>query len=299
MPTIEQLDASHRAEQATNASDVAKTLIARWLLLVDPDNIAVSSRSWLAEAVTAILQGRERAYTLASAYALAVRRIQIPGATPIHIPKPPPPPLEKIQTSLVYTGVRDLAIKLGRIPEPIDPADTFSVEPVTESDRERYARERESWRQMRQKAMEVSGAKAAASAYKEVVNGARDTTDELVRTNTALGYMRITKAKPCAFCLMLASRGPVYREDSFDQSNVRFTGPGQHKVHDTCGCTLRPLFERGEENWTDTARKADDVWRNGTGKPGEKPPASYSGQEAINAFARATRALGIADLTRW
>lgn len=290
MPTIQQLDASHRAEQAANAAEVAKVIIARWLVLVDPDSIATSSRAWLAEAVTAILQGRERAYTLAAAYALAVRRIQIPGATPIVIPKPPPPPIEKLQTSLVYTGVRDLAIKLNKIPEPVDPAER--AEPVTESDRDRYERERESWRQMRRQAMEVSGSKAAASAYKEVVNGARDTTDELVRTKVALGYMRITKAKPCAFCLMLASRGPVYAEDSFDRSNARFTGPGEHKVHDTCGCTLRPLFKRGEENWTETARRADAIWT-------DQVAGKYSGQDAINAFARITRELGIADLSRY
>lgn len=293
MPTVEQLDASHRAEQASNASDVAKTLVARWLLLVDPDNIATSSRPWLTEAVQYILAGRERAYTLASAYALAVRRIQIPGATPIVIPKPPPPPVEKIVTSLTYTGVRDLAIKLGTIPEPTDPSnDVFRIEPVTESDRDRFAREREQWRQMRREAMKVSGAKAAASAYKEVVNGGRDTTDELVRTNIALGYMRITKAAPCAFCLMLASRGPVYREDSFDESDARFTGPGNHKVHDTCGCGLRPIFKRGEENWTDTARRADKIWT-------EQVAGNFSGKAAINEFARITRELGIADLTRW
>lgn len=293
MPTVEQLDASHRAEQAQNASTVSKALIARWLLLVDPDNIATSSRSWLGEAVQYILEGRDRAYTLASAYSLAVRRIQIPGATPITIPKPPPPPVEKIVTSLTYTGVRDLAIKLGTIPEPTDPStDVFRIEPVTESDRERYARERESWRQMRRKAMEVSGAKAAASAYKEVVNGGRDTTDIQVTSGIALGYMRITKANPCAFCLMLASRGPVYREDSFDESDARFTGPGNHKVHDACGCGLRPIYKRGEENWTDQARKADKIWV-------EQVSPKFSGRAAINEFARITREQGIADLTRW
>lgn len=295
MPTVEQLDASHRAEQATNASDVAKILIARWLVLVDPDHVSASSATWLAEAVEAIFAGRERAYLLAAAYAQAVRRIQIPGATPIQIPRPPPPPVQKITTSLVFTGPRDLVVKLSKIPEPVDPSqDPFRIEPVTESDRDRFARERASWKAMRRNAVEVSGSKAAASAYKEVVNGGRDTTDELIRTQIAVGYQRITKAKPCAFCLMLASRGPVYSDDSFDQSDPRFTGPGDHKVHDSCGCGLRPIFKRGQENWTSQAREADGIWVQML-----KDNPGIGGADARNEFARITREMGIADLSRF
>lgn len=293
MPTLDELDATYRAEQAQNAAAASKLILAQWVSQIDPDNIAGTARSWLDEAVQIILSRRSRAYSIAVDYSLAVRKIQIPGASPISIPQPPPPPVEKITTSLTYTGIRDLAIKLGQIPEPTDPAeDPFRVDPISDADRARFQREEEASQQAKKKAVQVSGAKAAASAYKEVVNGGRDTTDEQIRTQIAIGYMRITKANPCAFCLMLASRGPVYRDDSFDRSDPRFTGPGEHKVHDSCGCGLRPIYKRGQENWTERAREADKIWR-------EQVSSEFSGQDAINAFARITRELGIADLTRW
>lgn len=277
MPTIEQLDASHRAEQAQNASVLSKYLLARWLLLVDPDRIADSSRTWLDEAIDAILQRRTRAWDLADAYAQAVHRIQIPGARQIIIPTQPPPPLEKIRTSLIYTGVRDLAIKLGTIPEPTDPAEGGGT--VTESDRDRFAREREQWRQMRRKAMEVSGAKASAAAYRHVVDGGRALTDELVTTKVAVGWVRVTKANPCYFCAMLASRGPVFAEQSFDRSDPRFEGPGEYKVHDSCGCSLRPIYSRSSASWPQQSRDFEELWKNSGAK--------FSGPAAVSAFRRA------------
>lgn len=63
----------------------------------------------------------------------------------------------------------------------------------------------------------------------------------------AVGYFRLTDGSPCAFCAMLAGRGVVYKEHSFDASDRKFTGGGADKVHNLCGCTLAPAFSRKQQ----------------------------------------------------
>jgi hypothetical protein len=113
------------------------------------------------------------------------------------------------------------------------------------------------------KAMEVEAKKLTteaigASVLRHAQAGARQTIfDNATRDRVCLGYIRVTKPKPCYFCAMLASRGLQYRpysEDAFAESDARFTGDGNAKVHDKCGCSLKavyadndPLVERTEE----------------------------------------------------
>jgi len=96
---------------------------------------------------------------------------------------------------------------------------------------------------------------------------------------TAAGcYLRVTDADPCYFCAMLASRGPVYDEDSFDDSNPRFFGPGDYKVHDHCNCTLEPLYY-SDAKAAGRAEEFEALWRTSG--------ATKSGREAIREFRRA------------
>ena len=113
-------------------------------------------------------------------------------------------------------------------------------------------------------AKKTTAAKVAASVVRHAQAGGRQTIFESsAKDETALGWVRVTRAKPCAFCAMLASRGLQYRsfkEDSFISSDARFTGDGTAKVHDNCQCGLKavysendPLVERTEkfaEMWT-------------------------------------------------
>ena len=58
--------------------------------------------------------------------------------------------------------------------------------------------------------VQVSGA-----ASRLVLNTGRDTIVEAVKRDPrALGWARVTDEAPCAFCAMLASRGPVYKSAS-------------------------------------------------------------------------------------
>lgn len=289
-PTLEAttsyaaLDAQVRAMQAQNAQRIAQAILAYWLSRVSADDVAGTSGEWLDFAVNQILRGYDQSYLIAAAYANAVRRIEIPGARPITIPRPPPPPVEKLRRSLVFTGPGKLAVDLAKVPDQVE------LKPgAPQQEVDRAQRTGEQIRQMREEVRRTAGAAAAASAYKNVQNGGRDTTDLLVVRKTAVGYVRITKDKPCSFCLMLASRGPVYSEDSFRESDARFTGPGNHKVHDDCGCMLRPAFTKNSEQWPEGARRADELWvQMLRANPG------IGGDDARREYRRLAKAAGLA-----
>ena len=85
-----------------------------------------------------------------------------------------------------------------------------------------------------------------------------------------IGWMRVTKGEaPCFFCVALASRGPVYEDDSFDRSDPRFTGPGDVKVHDSCSCALLVVTEADASQITQL-RRYEELWSELSGKDPKK-----------------------------
>lgn len=105
--------------------------------------------------------------------------------------------------------------------------------------------------------------KVAAASIRHAQAGSRQTIhDNAARDRTALGWVRVTRATPCAFCAMLTSRGLQYRtfkENSFTDSDSRFTGDGDAKVHDSCGCSLKPVFSENDP-LVDQTKKFADLW---------------------------------------
>lgn len=132
-------------------------------------------------------------------------------------------------------------------------------------------------RALTQSILKDAGKSMAAAVTRHVNDGSRQ--EVLANTKldpVALGFMRVTKsARPCYFCSMLASRGPVYGQESFSSSDPRFIGDGVAKAHDNCSCVLEPVFSRAT-NLPDTSRQAAEVWGSST--------KGKSGQAAINAF---------------
>lgn len=61
----------------------------------------------------------------------------------------------------------------------------------------------------------------------------------------AVGWRRVTDGNPCAFCAMLASRGPVYR-DAAAADGVQY--------HAHCGCTAEPAYSNVWEPDADEER---------------------------------------------
>lgn len=66
--------------------------------------------------------------------------------------------------------------------------------------------------------------------------------DAVAVNKSAKGWARIPEPDCCSFCALLAIRGPVFRDDSFEDSNAKFIGPGSAKVHNNCRCGIEPIF---------------------------------------------------------
>jgi hypothetical protein len=104
------------------------------------------------------------------------------------------------------------------------------------------------------KASDRTLTRLAGSVSRIVGNGGRDTLDRSVSADRrALGYARVTSPNGCAFCRLLASRGPVYKADT---ALRRADGK---KYHDHCSCTKEPVYAR-DQPWPGRAREFRDEY---------------------------------------
>lgn len=100
-------------------------------------------------------------------------------------------------------------------------------------------------------------------------NGSRD--------KRLLGYQRACYSpRPCHFCRMLRSRGPVY----LSEQSGTFKHSGE-KYHDHCHCIAEPVYSDATE-WIKGAREDRALWNEVTN--------GLSGKDALNAFSRAVAA---------
>lgn len=72
--------------------------------------------------------------------------------------------------------------------------------------------------------------------------------DAVAEDRQAIGVARMAAPDACAFCRVMAIRGPVYKNEQTAgrRANARFAGAGEFKYHDHCRCWTVPYFE-GEE----------------------------------------------------
>jgi hypothetical protein len=119
-----------------------------------------------------------------------------------------------------------------------------------------------------QTARDESFTQAAGAATRHVLTGGRRSLlTLLVDDPVALGWIRVTDGDPCAFCAILASRGPVYRS----RETAGFL------AHDHCACTPEPVYSR-DTLWPGRAKEFRGLWRTST--------EGLSGKDARNAFRR-------------
>lgn len=110
------------------------------------------------------------------------------------------------------------------------------------------------------------------AASRVVLNGGRDTVTQTVEADRqAIGYMRRTHGKTCAFCAMLASRGPVYKS----RKTAGDPRGGAARFHDHCDCTIEPIYSR-TASWPAASERFEQLWIEST--------IGLSGQDARNAF---------------
>lgn len=110
-----------------------------------------------------------------------------------------------------------------------------------------FPTKRESWLDQfrRPVLVEVMGA-----ATKQITNGARDANDRMRRSDrVAVRYQRMVRGgNPCAFCLMLGGRGPVYRSEESAERVVNLSAKREvgEPYHDHCRCTSKVAYSPDE-----------------------------------------------------
>jgi hypothetical protein len=120
-------------------------------------------------------------------------------------------------------------------------------------------------------AFDAALVKTQGVAENLMLTTARSTVIDAVGADRAArGWARVTEPGACSFCLLLATRGPVYRSE----------GTADFQAHDHCRCIAEPVFGAYEPTAQDRAAKA--IY--------ERSTAGLSGAAARRAFRRAVAA---------
>jgi hypothetical protein len=85
-----------------------------------------------------------------------------------------------------------------------------------------------------EQARQAALVRTSGALTRHVLQGGRDTLLQSVAADTqSLGWVRVTDGTPCAFCAMLAGRGPVYKSEQ----------SADFQAHDHCACTAEPVYK--------------------------------------------------------
>lgn len=236
MATQTQLAEAQRREQARISAEVTREVLALWLATYEPGN--QSAWQGLVAALRYLLGvWRQRSSQSAADY-YARARWEAGVRTAVIIPRPAPPVApELVEATAQITGAR----AYGRA--------------LSSGASEQVARRR-------------AGTLIAGNAARIALDAGRETILATVREDReAIGWARLTDADPCAFCAMLASRGPTYRS--------RETASFQAHAH--CACIATPVWDR-REAWLGHSRDLYEQWREVT--------EGQSGKAAFRAWRR-------------
>lgn len=127
-------------------------------------------------------------------------------------------------------------------------------------------------------ARESALVRTSGAVSRHILSGARETLlDSVQADKQAVGWARVTDGDPCAFCLMLASRGAVYKSEQ----------TAGFQAHDHCGCTVMPLWKGSK--LPDQTRRWRDIYnaaQNDGEASGLLQPGSNSSEARVNAIRR-------------
>lgn len=236
-PGAAELTEAHRLGQTRIGARTIRDLQAIWPLL-DLTDLDTTVSRWLRAAVPLVKARRQESAQLSAAYFERFRRTEAPQHRPIPVALAGPLPAEQAVTSLTVTG-----------PATVKAATARGLPLAAAGD--------------------LGLATSSRSAMRLALDGGRQTiTGTISADPNALGWARATSGDPCAFCAMLASRGPTYSEEA-----VAF------EAHDGCNCTAEPVYTT-EADWPAGARQYRDLWDQATAGEADQ----------LNAFRRALNA---------
>ena len=210
-----ELTDQHRRDQLGLAAEVTVAML-QLAALLDLDRLAATTTRWLTAATATVAAHHRRSVDLATDYVDQFRIAEI--GTPPEVAVTDWMPTDAVVTSLTVTG-------------PVMAARLLATGSPTSAVRRQV----------------VAG--SAAAAARHALNGGRRALLESARSDPAArGWIRVTDGDPCAFCAMLAGRGPVYGDTTATFS-----------AHDRCGCTAELIY-RDDHVWPGRAREFADLY---------------------------------------
>ncbi len=233
----------HRRAQAHIGAETVTVMAALWGL-IDIDDLDGSTLTWLSIVGAFIGRNRHRSSVLASRYYQMDRELAVTAGM-----EPFTPSLaERIEMEQLFTSLQSTG------PDTVRQA----LQRITTTDR----------------AMQIGRDMSARAGMRHVLAGGRDTIQRaIIADPEVIGWARVTDGDACAFCAMLASRGPAYLSE---QTASR--GADGDRYHDGCSCEPAPVYT-SDQPLDEQSQRFRDLWRRTTG--------GYSGLDALNAYRRA------------
>lgn len=275
-----RLTETQRLAQVELQAQFIREFLPMWRLM-NWTHIDEVTQAWLAAVMPIVRKYRQESANVAESYYDRYRKVELVGSSDV-------PPVEFVNAPEVRGHREPDVIDLGerrsrtriRLPENRDTSgwvkpkidwskyDDSALRALKGSGpnylKQQSARGESEDRAMRKGLQVVTG-----TAVKQVLDGGRDTMLELIKSDPSVTrYIRVTDGDPCAFCAMLAGRGPVYASEE----SAGFL------AHPSCACTGEPVVVAGGA-WPGDAAYYRRLWR-------EHIENKYSGRNAINAWRR-------------
>jgi hypothetical protein len=243
-----RLAEQHRRRQVLISASLTRDLARLWWTLFRPANPGPSWQPVRTAAAALIRDRRRQSAGVAGRYYREARQLAGVGGD-VRIAEPVALPEERLLANVDITGIGSYskAVRAGAAPGKAVDAGAVNLS--------------------------GTGSRLALEGGRSVIAATAEDDGE------AIGWARVTDGDSCSWCLMLVSRGAVYRsaETAGRLKNDQFVGHGQFKFHDHCGCSAVPLFSRDDP----VLDRADDLYTQWL-----QVTAGHSGQDAINVWRR-------------
>lgn len=231
------LTETHRLAQVRIGDATKQQMAGVWPVL-DLQSLDASFAGWLDAVNQVVGPARALSAQTAGAYFTTFRHLEAGQAKPFRPELADPVDPETLKISMRVTG--PVAVKTG-IGNGSDLADAAA------------------------NAFTMS----AGAAVRHALAGGRETISESVAADPkALGWARVASGSACAFCAMLASRGPVYSENAVD-----------FEAHDHCTCSAEPFYST-DQAWPSNSDDYRDLYNQATA-------GVVDGGDLLNAFRQA------------
>jgi hypothetical protein len=233
----------------------AAAMALAWSTYVDPSNLAVTLPRYTV-AVNALVRSYGAASSSAALTYYRKQRLAAGVTGPVRLRVAPPAPVEQVKATVDW-GTKGLygPSPAAKAAEPVASVTTDVVTATPDVVPDPVA----------------AAEKIVSDAAEQIVlDQSRQTLIDAVQADSkAKGWARVTEPGACSFCLILATRGAVYKSRE----------TGDFKAHNHCQCHVEPLFG-GSYEPTAQVRAAQAIYKSSTKGQGSK----------ANAFRRAVKA---------